>query len=519
MLPRITSHNPNTALEKPLAKSTEAELETVQSTLFQETPQLESAAKVPVQVLEDHIQNGTTLYVHSRSPFYAELQKLSQELGIKLVVLNSSYTNTNGKVMQHVWLRDYFYKSTNASGDVSTHVVPNFNSKVDEFVKAHSLTTAFAAPGIKAICSKYKKDDSYGFYSKFSLKEAQRFSAEESFLLTEEMKSLSAHPEFVRQKSTSLEGGNLIATRNQHGELVYLIGESAVVHASFFEDLFLNPQEKEDKLRAFRPEIESSFQREAHGSKKWFDHFMLVKRGNASEARALAEQRMASKYALSYELNAASQGEFQRRLKENVTVVPQCFYHIDLQMAYVGNGRVLMHSFQKTVEFLNAHKDQIIQELSSMNLKQIDWSKSPAELFDHLVAFNTFLAKHLESDVVDKASQKLEKHGLQVHKCCGNLFHKSLKNGIPSGLLGCLMNGISGHSEVTQENYFVTAGSILPSFDEQFKATLSEAGVQQCYFLNSSTAEGKEPSRLDTVNFINRTHGSVRCQTNTNLDV
>lgn len=518
MMPRITSRDLS-AVENLPAKSIETESETTQSTLFQATPQLEGATRVPAQVLEDHIQNGTTLYVHSRSPFYGELQKLSQELGIKLVALKSSFTNDQGKPIQHVWLRDYFYKGVDASGEVSISVVPDFGPKVGEFVKSNRLTTAFAVPGIKPICSTYEKDSEYGFFSEFSLARAQQFSAEESSRLTEELKALSAHPEFVRQKTTSLEGGNLIATRNQQGELVYLIGESAVVHASFFEALFLNPQEKEDKLRAFGPEIEGSFQREAHGSKKWFDHFMLVKKGDAVGARALAEQRMASKYALSYELNAASQGEFQRRLKENVTVVPQCFYHIDLQMAYVGNGRVLMHSFQKTVEFLNAHRDQILQELSSIDLGQIGWRSSPIRLFDHLVEFNTFLAKELESTVVDKASQKLEKHGLEVHKCCGNLFYKSLEHGIPSGLLGCLMNGISGHSEATQENYFVTAASILPSFDEQFKATLSESGVQQCYFLNSSTAEGKEPNRIDTVNFINRTHGSVRCQTNTNLDV
>lgn len=199
---------------------------------------------------------------------------------------------------------------------------------------------------------------------------------------------------------------------------------------------------------------------------------------------------------------------------EQILPIPQWTYHLDLQMAYLGKGQFIIHSFVQ---------DNIDFGLSALEIKGIK---------------NTFklLRELFEENVVDATAQILEKHGFEVNKVFGCLFYladetdpEQLKY-VPyckssedfDGALSLMMNGIAVD---LGENgrHFITVRQDLPLFSQQFAASLKRLGVGNLHeadMLEAYDYSGEFCSLLMGIQFASKVsqvaaymNGALRCQT------
>jgi hypothetical protein len=475
------------------------------------------------QAMEDFINEHTTVSIHRKSLFFLPIQKIAAELGFEIDILNSKKCNSS----PNEWPRDTYYKTLSADRTKKMTSVAQTNLKFEESVAKKwprfNQTAIFGNERIKTLFYDYdfplrmmsqpNRELSSGFKSNPFLLYLDR-----KHNIYKEMKCLSTDPDSVRTKKTSLEGGNLFTAINSKGQLHFILGESAVPHYAFYRDI-LDPEAHAKFDEMYARKIDSNGKSVVKWKSFYHKNLKLASRLSPfSTSKDLALERIKSKFALGHELNAGMEGEFQLEWKKNLIVIPQYMYHIDLQMAYLGHSRILVHSFQETHGFLKKNKEKILADLKSLIEKKFNrFSESPEELYLKLLYVNESLASEFETSIIDESIRKLEKHGFIVQKCFGNLFFDFPKSGaINSGLLSLFMNGISGYSSKLQTDYFLTANSPLPSAKEYFEGILSRKFGIKTYFLD--TIDPFDPEKKeDIMNFIEQTAGSLRCSVNTNL--
>ncbi|QBR83076.1 hypothetical protein E3983_01100 [Legionella israelensis] len=198
---------------------------------------------------------------------------------------------------------------------------------------------------------------------------------------------------------------------------------------------------------------------------------------------------------------------------EQLLVIPQWAYHLDLQMAYLGHGQFIIHSFTQT-DF-------------NFNLSEDVQSKVAA-------TFQT-LADFFEKDIIDKTCQILRDNGFEIKKVFGCLFYlddytdlKQLKY-VPfckssadhDGVLALMMNGFALDLD-DNGRHFIVPRCDQDIFKEQFEIYLAGLGVNVQYvdmleyydyddeFSGMAAGIMSANSVTDVVAFMN---GSIRCQT------
>lgn len=278
----------------------------------------------------------------------------------------------------------------------------------------------------------------------------------------------------------SLEGGNLFCAHNNQGKKKYLIGENALIET-----------------------------------------IVLIGKQNGNFiTRKKAKQLFA--FYLDVDIN-------------DIIFIPQWTYHLDLQMAYLGKGRFIIHSFdQKNFHFFDNLQDKRTQyvketfdflyaQLESSGLvasefKIDDYLSTPEEKIEELVKNILYKAdkynfeideknvrdyvsglvpEHHRTDftvsIIDRITAKLAQNGFQVEKVFGCLFYLTdtkdscqlpyvpycRNNKFFGGTEAQLMNGLP--IEIGDQVYFVTFSCENKDFREQFEQRLQEMGVQVIY--------------------------------------
>lgn len=157
---------------------------------------------------------------------------------------------------------------------------------------------------------------------------------------------------------------------------------------------------------------------------------------------------------------------------KQVLPVPQWTYHLDLQMAYLGKGQFIIHSFDQD---------------------KIDFGLSQEEIQDIRNTFDV-LKDLFEINIINATCEILEKHGFEVTKVFGCLFYltdetapEQLKY-VPyckssedfDGSLSLMMNGIA--LDLGDEGrHFITIRQDLPLFSKQFASSLRALGVTEVH--------------------------------------
>lgn len=199
---------------------------------------------------------------------------------------------------------------------------------------------------------------------------------------------------------------------------------------------------------------------------------------------------------------------------DKLLIIPQWTYHLDLQMAYLGHGQFVIHSFD--------------QQDFDFGLGT-EVSKKVAETFDRMNEL-------FEKNVIDVTCNLLNEHGFEVSKVFGCLFYLNdfddLKERqyIPycknddsfGGALASTMNGIALDLG-PKGRYFIMARCDQIEFRQQYEQSLRKLGIREIHdadMLEAYDYSGEfESILLGIMGAKNVTEvaafmtGALRCQT------
>ena len=181
-----------------------------------------------------------------------------------------------------------------------------------------------------------------------------------------------------------------------------------------------------------------------------------------------------------------------------LVLIPHCLFQIDMEMAYLGNNCMVLHSYQETVSFIKTYWTELREELGS------------EEATETLLKCNEALALRYEESVINVASGKLERSGIQVIKACTMLISEITHEGLPEGVFSLFANGIArDHGDGVHFSFYTADAPNMRSHKRYFSEICEKVGVQ-VDFLESS--DGFSPAAL-----IEQHGGGLRCLTNTNV--
>lgn len=200
--------------------------------------------------------------------------------------------------------------------------------------------------------------------------------------------------------------------------------------------------------------------------------------------------------------------------QKKLLFIPQWTYHLDLQMAYLGKGQFILHSFEQP---------------------EIDFGLDKEEKIKANATFS-FLKEQFEARVINTTYQILEEHGFIVKKVFGCLFYlddcsnvEQLKY-VPyckksdgfDGVLALMMNGIAADLG-EKGRHFMVLRCDLNEFRMQFEQSLSSLGMSQVHQVDlldaydwSGNFEGMLMGIFGAHNVTQiaaTMNGSLRCQT------
>jgi hypothetical protein len=197
-----------------------------------------------------------------------------------------------------------------------------------------------------------------------------------------------------------------------------------------------------------------------------------------------------------------------------ILAIPQWTYHLDLQMAYLGNGQFVIHSFdQKSYNFGLDQPTTHKLEKTFIALKQ---------KFEHAI--------------IDKLCLILTQHGFTAQKVFGCLFYlddctdKEQLKYVPNckstdgfdGVLALMMNGIALNLGVTRGRHFIMPRCDVPAFRAQFEQSLQALGIKAIHDADILEAYADGDFNGLVVGILGATNvaqtaacmnGSIRCQT------
>lgn len=315
-----------------------------------ESPTLPSEKKQSelFQCLEDTIHPESAVFMHQYCPFFHDFSIAAKRFGIKLIPLKSFHTEKSscGQKLRgpNIWTRDYFVKFLDQSGQKYTYLVGNFRNELTKFWQKEKLDIKKVFPFLIGCPSTMIYDfKTMGLTNTnvvcFSLKDDVDDEIFHDIISLPGSKSMDINP-------LPLEGGNLFIAAHDHHADVYVIGEDSRAQFAFFQEPF------SDFLGRDYEHMNQEVNREKNGFQKWKKDFNRV----FSEKKLLPteDQDQASDFYASQKIKIKR--TFEQELNRKVLFIPQVFYHIDLQMMYAGNGLFVIHSFEKTLEFLQKKK-------------------------------------------------------------------------------------------------------------------------------------------------------------------
>ena len=273
----------------------------------------------------------------------------------------------------------------------------------------------------------------------------------------------------VRSSSKCLEGGNFFDVHNFAGSRYLLIGERAIQY--------------EQRLRYEKN------QRPLNSNNRTLDTLYRT------------QESIIKKYANIFNLS-----------ENNVLVIPNLCYHIDLQMSYIGNGVFLVNSFEETFkqfkDQINAHEDMSI----------IKYSEEGVNRICDLLEEHNFIAEkiagtlYITDNAVDQDNYVNDND--RVPAKVSNKSKNDVDVWLGRGIISSFMNGFDSYSLVLKKHYFVTIDSDHTDHKEYFCDILKKHRIE-AYFvkINDPNTSDKFASIADTINYVSDASGSIRCQT------
>jgi len=270
---------------------------------------------------------------------------------------------------------------------------------------------------------------------------------------------------FFKYKPTNIisAGGNIFHCVNAVGKSFAIAGEMAItseiniIHTPEFLNSLIDNNTKTGSRSSFKYYFPSNF--------------------SISDSNFLVGQRALNKKILKSQLDKET----------DLVIIPNSImWHIDVEMAFLPNGVVLLHSFDKTLQLLDECKDQ--------------FAEYDDIYYDDIYKVTQKFAEQ-SRDFFKNTKRKLEKRDFIVKEICGFV---SDCNEIMKGIIACGLNSLVG---VTKEGaIFYTLCSDNPSWYQKYiEKELQECGVSQFYYLSN-------PNSLE---ILRENEGSIRCQHNT----
>ncbi len=186
---------------------------------------------------------------------------------------------------------------------------------------------------------------------------------------------------------------------------------------------------------------------------------------------------------------------------KDVIVIPQWAWHIDMGMALVAQRTLVVHSFDRSGDFLHDNAAELQGALGM-------------EKWQELVHASAQLKERFEEQI-SKACAKLERAGFRVVKACCMLIEDVSPRGVPVGVHSLFSNGLSiqrnsgdGDEERTSYTYLTPGTRSLAVHERHFEKACQTVGAEVRFLVGDDGA--------DPLADINSRQGAVRCMTFTN---
>lgn len=289
-----------------------------------------------------------------------------------------------------------------------------------------------------------------------------------------------------------IEGGNMLTGRRANGRPYVIIGRDAVLQTTFINKQIYTDALVDDKLKTFIPTDDAihrmSIMLEAGG---FIDKSLTEDKIKQTTRRFLAMNEI-SKDIIADELNTEI---------EDLVVVSQPDFHIDMYLRPLKDGRVLVHDYEESRKLirqvLDGDQNSQLTEIQKQRLEQTWLDLEPLRQ---------------ESEKVTKLiCDQLEKAGLQAVKTPGVFTVGKMERKEPVQPVNFL-NGIMGTSP-SGEMFYLTNGSSIEPLNHAFSTWIKEkqSGLN-IHFIDSQSAESmlKTKGGLDCITLHHGTENMVQ---------
>ncbi len=290
-----------------------------------------------------------------------------------------------------------------------------------------------------------------------------------------------------------LEGGNVFSAVNKEGKNFIIIGENAVLDTCAYL-LKSNPDLSEINLP------KSNF----YINNKFDEKFIKL--------RAYAKELIANSLGIN---------------KEDIIILPQWTYHLDLQMSYLGKSQFIINTFEvpSDIDYEDGLQDYFGYDPGLRAPKDVGLAEKIKDTFDKL-------NEQYGKSIIEVIQNKLIKRGFEVSLVLGSTFYNNRKqdsslNQVDSpycrdsrdlGATALLMNGITVFSPILNKRVFITANAVTQESGvyETFKKQLEKLDVE-LRLVDINKDHGLKitinSDKSKTLDFVRSYEGSVRCQT------
>jgi hypothetical protein len=415
---------------------------------------------------EDFCCKNSKVLISNVSPFKDSMSELSAQIGFKL-----EYDYTNNK--DSWWLRDSIIP---LKGEIYSPNIDNASLYKDQ----------------RLYVEKYAKQSDKLYYSLSGnqLHHAQTNTTSHLKIGNKQIKKFT---------NIAIEGGNIFSAINGKGHNFLIIGENAILDTAAY--IKHNDPHYKTNLPANQYLVNNYY------AKKGFDYDFV-------NLRYLAKKRIAETFGFS---------------PNDLIIIPQWAYHIDLQMSYVGYSQFILNTFElpQINEITNEDIDYDFDMDDYFGIDPKETGLGPMFAPKIQQTFNC-LNEKFGDKIVNNIEKKLIKKGFQVYKVIGTAF---CNTGNPLNIPYCcnskyqhggsaslLMNGITVFSNKYQKRYFITANATVDNgLKKVFSKNLTDkCGVEVVFIdinknMNLGHIANNDPNR--TLDFVRIYEGSVRCQT------
>ncbi len=207
---------------------------------------------------------------------------------------------------------------------------------------------------------------------------------------------------------------------------------------------------------------------------------------------------------------------------DSIIVLPQVNYHIDLQIGYLGDGRIILNDYSlciRVLEEMLTHPESYLSSKELSNLHKLTPRYQPkyfssiplpdrCSILQEMLAIAKKLNLLFENQIRTIYTKLIEQQ-FTVIRVPGIFYYPDYtKEKIDLIPIAQFMNGLGGKA-TNDHTYFLTANSPVKHFKDIFSSYLNNFGITKVYYLGDA---------IRATAFIANTKGSLRCLTTTHLE-